>query len=498
MTKPRQHSSRTILALVICSAFIFHNNGAAQTKAQKIDELIRRCHDNGHFNGSALVAEKGQIIYNQAFGLANIKTKEKVQPITAFNLASVSKQFTAMAIMILQERGRLRYDDDLRKYLPALPYEGVTVRHLLTHTSGLPDYIELFDQHWDTTKAPDNKTIATNADIVTMLAQYHSAILFKPGERWEYSNTGYALLFSIVEKTSGESFEQFLHANIFSPLQMTRTLVYSKLKDQKIDHRAYGFRMSLDGKKFIPNDLIYLDGIAGDGGIYSTTEDLFKWDQALYTEKLVKPTMLQEAFTPVKLNDGSTYDYGFGWSLTNTDGKLTVHHTGGWAGFRTLIARAVSENNTLILLTNSTNAPRREMSLAISNILHDRPYELPRIPLAPTLGRTILRQGIAAAVAQYHDLKANQPRRYDFDEDELNGLGYELLELKKIKEAIAIFELNVAAFPQSANVYDSLGEACMAGGNKELSIKNYQKSLELNPQNSNASARLKRLNIKTE
>jgi len=145
---------KVFLANIVVNWFIIAPYCAAQTQAQKIEMLLQHCYDHSQFNGSALVAQNGKIVYNAAFGFAEAKTKTKALPITAFNLASVSKQFTAMAVMILQERGRLRYDDDMRKYLPELPYQDITVRHLLTHTSGLPDYIELFDQRWDSTQSP--------------------------------------------------------------------------------------------------------------------------------------------------------------------------------------------------------------------------------------------------------------------------------------------------------------------------------------------------------
>jgi len=493
MMKQAARPSMLLLNLLILALVFAPRVFYAQTKSEKIDALISQCYANGQFNGSALVAEHGKIIYNKAYGLANFATEEKAQPQTAYNLASVTKQFTAMAIMILRERGVLSYQDDLRKYLPALPYEGVTIRHLLTHTSGMPDYIGLFEQKWDTTSSRDERKIVSNADIIDMLAAHRPPMLFKPGERWEYSNTGYALLYSIVEKAAGESADQFLKKNIFDPLHMRRTLVYSKIKDQKIENRAFGFSMSLDGLQHRLNDLGYLDGIAGDGSIYSTTEDLFKWDQALYTEKLVKQSTLQEAFVPVRLNNDSTFDYGFGWGIHIRDGKKVVEHSGGWVGFRTVIVREIEDKNTIILLTNNSASATGALSAAISNILHDRPFEVPKKSIAQVLGKAILQKDVEAALAQYRELKERQADAYDFGERELNGLGYQLLELKKLREAIAVFSLNVETYPQSFNVYDSLGEAYMANGDKDLAIANYQKSVQLNPQNANGIAMLKKL-----
>ncbi|MBN2089936.1 serine hydrolase [candidate division KSB1 bacterium] len=493
MRKTLVNSIEALLTFVIFCLLIISTNSFTQTRSQKIDELMNKCYNNGQFNGSVLVSEKGKIIYNKAFGLANIQTKEQVLPITAFNLASVSKQFTAMAVMILRERGKLSYEDNVRKYLPELPYGNVTIRHLLNHTSGLPDYVKWFNQHWDSTKAPTERKIVTNADIVAMFTKYQPPILFKPGERWEYSNTGYALLFSIVEKASGESFGQFLKMHIFNPLQMARTLVYSRLTDQKFDHRAYGFRMSLDGSEFIANDLTYLDGIAGDGNIYSTTEDLFKWDQALYTEKLIKQATLQEAYTPARLNNDSTHAYGFGWSIDTAPGHLRVRHGGSWAGFRIFIDRDLVAHNAIILLTNNTSSSIYEIIGAIDNILQDRPYTLPKISIAHVLEKAIIQQGVAFAIQQYHDLKAKQPEAYNFSEEQLNRLGYQLLAMKMTKEAIAIFKLNIEAFPQSYNAYDSLGEAYMINGDKDLAIKNYEKSIELNPKNAGGIEALKKL-----
>lgn len=344
---------KVLYALILFSLFTNPAFSLSQSKAQKIDALLKKCYENGQFNGSVLVAENGKVIYNEAFGIANPESKEKLKNNTAYNLASVTKQFTCMGIMLLKERGDLSYEDDIQKYIPELPYMGITIRNLMNHTSGLPDYIRLFSQKWDTTATePAKKKIATNDDVIEMLKQYNLPLLFKPGEQWRYSNTGYIMLASIVARASGEEFDQFMKKNIFEPLKMENTLVYSKFKDQKMAHRAYGFRLSLDGSEHLLNDVGFLDGVAGDGAIYSTTEDLFKWDQALYAEKLIKGETLEEAFKPVTLKNDSTVYYGFGWGIDTTGNKIAVRHTGGWVGFRTIIVRELEDKNTVVLLSN--------------------------------------------------------------------------------------------------------------------------------------------------
>lgn len=478
---------KVLYALILFSLFTNPAFSLSQSKAQKIDALLKKCYENGQFNGSVLVAENGKVIYNEAFGIANPESKEKLKNNTAYNLASVTKQFTCMGIMLLKERGDLSYEDDIQKYIPELPYMGITIRNLMNHTSGLPDYIRLFSQKWDTTATePAKKKIATNDDVIEMLKQYNLPLLFKPGEQWRYSNTGYIMLASIVARASGEEFDQFMKKNIFEPLKMENTLVYSKFKDQKMAHRAYGFRLSLDGSEHLLNDVGFLDGVAGDGAIYSTTEDLFKWDQALYAEKLIKGETLEEAFKPVTLKNDSTVYYGFGWGIDTTGNKIAVRHTGGWVGFRTIIVRELEDKNTVVLLSNNTVTPTTTISNAIRNILHNRDYAPPKISIAQVIGKTVLNSGIEEAIQQYHKLKTSHRDTYDFRENQLNRLSYQLLEIKKVKEAIEIFKLNVEAFPEAFNPYDSLGEAYMINGDKKLAIKNYAKSLTLNPDNATA------------
>ena len=196
--------------------------GNAQQKAASLDSLFTNLHREGKFYGNVLIAEKGVPVYEKSFGLADEQTKRPLDKETVFELASVSKQFTAMGIMMLQKAGKLNYDDSLGKYIPELPYHHISIRNLLNHTSGLPDYMALFDLAWDL------KRIATNKDMIEQLIQYKPAILFEPGMKYEYSNTGYALLASVIEKVSGMPYGDYLQKNICKPLKMTRTRVYRR------------------------------------------------------------------------------------------------------------------------------------------------------------------------------------------------------------------------------------------------------------------------------
>ncbi len=329
----------------------------AHTKAELIDRLLGTLNEKGKFNGAVLVSEHSKVIYKKGFGYANYEEKKPNHVQSCFRLASVTKQFTAMAIMILSDRGKLGYEDDIRKYLPTLPYKGITIRHLLVHTSGLPDYMVLFDKKWDKEK------LAYKEDILRLLAEHHPPVDFAPGEKYEYCNTGYSLLACIVERASGLKFSVFMQKNIFTPLDMQSTLLTTGQKDQPIKNRVYGYSSSFEN-----TDHHYLNGIVGDGGIYSTLGDMFKWDQGLYNVKLVKKSTMAEALTPYKLNDGSTSDYGFGWRLFRGTKPDVIEHGGSWAGFRTLIRRDLKNQNAIILLSNKSGGVEKIKS-AIDKIL---------------------------------------------------------------------------------------------------------------------------------
>jgi CubicO group peptidase (beta-lactamase class C family) len=339
-----------------------------QNKTAQLDSLFTALHNNKKFNGNILVAEKGSIVYQNSFGVANEQTGEKLNEHSIFELASVSKQFTAMAIVLLKEKGKLAYEDKISKYIPEfIGYsKNISIKNLLQHTSGLPEYAAildslLIDSTWDT-----KTNIATNKDIIQIFAKHKPTLLFAPNTKWQYSNTGYALLASIIEKASGKTYASFLKENIFNPLQMTHSFVYTRrLQPQQISNYAFGYVYSDSlQKNILPDDAgeglslyVYtLDGIVGDGAVNSTTEDLLKWDRVLYTDKLISNQSIKDIFQSGIVNNKTKTDYGFGWRIQNIQpfGNIALH-SGSWPGYKTYIERHLDNDKTVIFLENNDN-----------------------------------------------------------------------------------------------------------------------------------------------
>jgi len=323
------------------------------------------------FNGVVLVADKGTPFYHKAFGYIDLDAKNPLDTTTIFELASVSKQFTAMMIMMLAEEGRLNYDDLLEKYVPELPYPGITIRHLLTHTSGLPDYQEIMDQHWDKSKA------AGNPQIIQYLIEYHPEKRFIPGEKYEYSNTGYVLLGTVAEISGGKDFVDMARERIFRPVGMSSTDIRSLETKAAITNFARGFIFVEEKNHYVRADsfpssnyIVWLGNRKGPGRISSTASDLLKWDRALYTEKLVRKGTLAQAFTPYMLRNDSVSNYGFGWTLSKHPilGNK-VSHTGSNPGYATSIVRYIDADKTIIMLSNNAYSKSDAINVAIESIL---------------------------------------------------------------------------------------------------------------------------------
>lgn len=474
---------RTRLLLPLIALLLIQVSAQAQNKANQLDELISSYNKYGQFNGSALIAENNKVILKKGYGLANMEWNIPNEPDTKFRLGSITKQFTATAILQLVEQGKLKLDGKLSDYLDTYRKDTggrITIHHLLTHTSGVPNYTALPGFFQGVSRNP----FAVN----DFIQKYASGDLeFEPGSKFNYSNSGYFLLGAIIEKVTGKPYEQVLKENIFDPVGMKNT-GYDHY-DQVISKRAAGYLKTPKGYQNAP----YLDMSIpyAAGSLYSTVEDLYLWDQALNGEKVLSAKSKAAMFTPNLSN------YGYGFVMTNATlgpNKLvvpTIQHNGGINGFSTTIIRLTGNKGLIVLLDNTGQGQFLDQIVkGISSILYDQPYDPAKRSIAETLTKTIAEKDIAAAVQQYRELKATKAKEYDFSEGELNTLGYQLLQNRKSREAIEIFKLNVEAYPEAFNTYDSLGEAYMVNGDKDLAIANYKKTLELNPNNAGATKAL--------
>ena len=320
------------------------SGGAFGGDTPAIDALFAGYARGGVPGASVIVIRDGHVILRRAYGMADLERQVAATPETDYRLASVSKQFTAMAIMLLGRDGKIRYDQPVRDILPELPAaaQGVTVRHLLNHTSGLPDYEDLI---------PDTQTVqVSDRDVLALLA-HKDTLYFPPGSAYRYSNSGYVLLGLIVERASGLPFPAFLRARIFAPLGMGSTVAHVEGVDT-VPHRAYGYSPGGGPAAFTATDQSVTSATLGDGGIYTNVDDLVRWDQALYGERLVDAATLRLAATPPALPGGAETQYGFGWFVDTYRKERRWRHTGETSGFRNAIQRFPDRRFTVIVLTN--------------------------------------------------------------------------------------------------------------------------------------------------
>jgi CubicO group peptidase (beta-lactamase class C family) len=303
---------------------------------------------------SVLVIQENVPIFRRAYGLADIERRVTSTPTSNYRLASITKQFTAAAILLLAEDGRLTLDDSVCKWLPTLPEaaNGIVIRHLLTHTSGLIDYEDAI--------ADGTTAQLQDADVLHLL-EAQNRTYFPPGNDFRYSNSGYSILALLVERASGRDFASFLHERIFKPLGMRTTVAYQK-SISTIPERAYGY--SAQNQSWLRTDQSLTCAVLGDGGIYSSIDDLAKWDAALYDNRLLRPESLRLAFTPATKTDDPAVQYSFGWRITGE----TVWHSGETLGFRNVIVRYPQRHFTVIVLTNRNEPEAYPVALAIADV----------------------------------------------------------------------------------------------------------------------------------
>ncbi|HSI70329.1 MAG TPA: serine hydrolase [Gillisia sp.] len=475
--------------LFLAGCFLFIATGLlfAQEKSQQIENLLSKYHEYEQFNGSVLVADNGEVIFKDGYGLANMEHNIPNKPDTKHRLGSITKQFTAALVLQLVELGKLDLQEPISTYLP--DYEGpaanvVTIHHLLTHSSGIPSYTSFPGFFRDQSRDPSSPK-----DFVKTFAD--STLQYTPGEKFLYNNSGYFLLGHIIEEVTGKTYEQVLQENILDPLDM---------KDTGYDHhsrilknRASGYQKRGNNYENAP----YLDMSLpyAAGSLYSTVEDMYKWDRSLNTNQILKEESRDLMFRPHIAAGDSHYSYG--WMIDKIpvgktrDSVNIIGHGGGINGFNTLILRFPEEEDLIVLLNNTGGTNLNEIAVGINNILQGAEAEMPKRSLAMEILPVFAKDGVEAGLSRYKELKADDT--YGLKEGEMNQIGYQLLQNGKTKEAIEVFKINVEEFPDSWNTYDSLGEGYMKDGQKENAIANYQKSIEMNPDNENGKQMLEKI-----
>lgn len=379
----RSASRRTVALGLAVYAVTGCGSSESHLTSERIEEiagLLDSLARDGSFNGVVLIADGGEVVHHEAYGFADFERREPLRADAAFEVGSISKTFTAVAIHLLAARGALSLDDPLTKFFPALPYESVTVGGLLSHTSGLFDVYENVEMRNQFYAFYDGTEPYTNKDYLAYLEEYQPPLLGGPNEQFRYSNTGYVLLALIVERVSGQRFDEFLRREIFEPAGMRHTLVYSFLEDGNAAGLVTGYRRE-DGGTLVPvtglNAAPSFFGLTyGDDEVVTTARDLLAYDRALRTGRLLSPETLERILTPPTLTDGTTGRYGQGFAVSTEEGVRYISHGGSTAGFLAYCKFSAPDNdNTIVVLTNviTPGSAFRELHQAIRRILRGEP-----------------------------------------------------------------------------------------------------------------------------
>lgn len=375
--KERPHGP--VPELKVDSLFVDLGKAKVERRVAMAEKAFGEMHRSQYLNGVVLYAEGEQVIFKKAYGWRNlVKQKDSIRLDDQFQLASVSKMFTAEAVMLLYSRGLLDYDDDITKYLPEFPYQGITIRNLLNHRSGLSRYETLADERW-----PDRGVPVSNDDIIRLYAQYKPDPYNQPDVTFHYTNVNYALLANIVEKVSGRHFEDFMRDEVFAPLGMERSFIYSLRGVDRIktyvETDVQGHDLLRKGARRAQDD--YLNGVLGDKGMYSTVEDLYRFRVAIDYGLFLPDSIQQEAFVPGSPLWKKGENYGFGWRM-NENHPGVLFHFGWWKGYRSFFIRDIAKRRTLIVLTNTDSGVVGD---ALWEFVNDTTVQLPPVSINKSL-----------------------------------------------------------------------------------------------------------------
>jgi CubicO group peptidase (beta-lactamase class C family) len=451
-----------------------------------IEDLMRQYHEIGQFNGAVLVSHNNRVIFEGAFGEANREWNIRNTIDTKFRLGSATKPFTAALIMKLVEEGKIDLDGVVSDYLPEFRRDIgqiVTIHHLLTHSSGVTMREMTTEQYWDFFQRR-----LTKQQLIDSLCS--GDLAFKPGERFSYSSAGYMLLGAVIESVTGKSYAQVLQEQIFDPFEMHDTGIDDP--DVILSKRASGYQTNYGlgnaRYKYMPNSY-------SSGALYSTVRDLYKWDQALNSNDFLNENSKNLMFSPkLETHRGP---FGYGWFIRKilvADSTQTrVFHAGDVSGFCAIIVRTLETNDCVVLLSNQEGLHYYDIAFNILNILNGQEPDHPREYVADVLRNAIFSEGLDVALENFGKVKSRGLEHYNTDEDEIVELGYDLLNIKRIFEAITVFNINVELHGRSPNAYNSLGEACFKAGKYQEALANYQKALELDPGNENVSMMIQKI-----
>lgn len=490
---------RTLYSMILVLAFAFFPHHLRGQDAQdrfktQLQPIIEQAMEQRNIPGFAIaVVHNQKVVYAAGFGVRSLEKKsDKITPQSLFHMASITKPFVATSVMQLVEKGKIDPEAPVVKYLPYFRlnderYATITVRQMLSHLSGMPD---VHDYEWDKPQYDDG---ALERYVRSLSNQ---SLIAAPGAGFRYSNMAYEVLGDLIAKVSGMTFEDYVRKHILEPLGMKSSTLLVKqaapslLTSPHVIDKSYETVVSA----VFPYNRMH----SPSSTLYSNVLDMSRWAMA---------NLNRGEFDGKRILKDSTYDImwkpagdqwqqiGISWFLGKYREHRTISHSGGDTGFVSNLVMIPDQSIAVVMMSNFDRAALRPLTNAALDVaLGLKPEPIVFKPgIAKTLYRIIMTEGVDSAAGKYRDLKKNPPGAYDFQEGELNNLGYNLLGQKKIKEAIKVFQLNVEAYPESSNVYDSLGEACMLNSDKALAIENYEKSLKLNPNNTNAVEKLKLL-----
>lgn len=427
-----------------------------------------------HFSGAVLVVRKGKVLLKEGYGMANAELKISNMASTKFRIGSVSKQFTAAAIMRLQDRGKLKISDPISKYIKNAPaaWSGITLKHLLNHTSGLVNYTRLESASGDFLKIPHS-----HAEVLRLFRDL--PLESKPGETYNYNNSGYYLLGLVVEKCSGQDFAGYLRTHIFKPIGLTNT--DAEARPATDANRALSYRV--DNGLFKPAAFVDMRNLFAIGGLTSTVEDLWKWEQALRAGKVVSKAALGEIFSPGK------GDYGYGWIIDKIGGQRRIYHDGGVAEFSSSLQRLTDADVTVIAISN------RGEDGGI-RIAYDTIGWMCGVPATVrAIQPELFSQSAEASFKMITDMRKKFPI-FDIGEQKVNELGNYLVISRRKPQAIELFKLNVLLYPKSGEAHYRLALNYSWAKKDDLAIKHVDQALQINPKHSDAAKLRSSLNPK--